>query len=211
MSGTLTVNWSLSVAGQWVWWQSFTGAADITSPFDTNASNFVTLVGTAGNMPVTMTAMQPNAPDERVAPLVASVAVNGNMAKAPLLQPDGYFGIGGGGGGIGAIGSHVMNLVKRSVAFDTIPINQSSPGPEPTSVFLTLDDVQVRTIPTPPCQIFLDWSDDRAHSFGSPVGQPMGALGEYRTFVQWQRLGYARDRVWRLSWSCPRPTALQGA
>ena len=63
----------------------------------------------------------------------------------------------------------------------------------------------------PPCQIFLDWSDDRAHSFGSPVGQPMGALGEYRTFVQWQRLGYARDRVWRLSWSCPRPTALQDA
>ena len=84
------------------------------------------------------------------------------------------------------------------------------PAPAPPSG-LAIDDVQVRTIPVPPCQIFLDWSDDRAHSFGSPVGQPMGALGEYRTFVQWQRLGYARDRVWRLSWSCPRPTALQGA
>jgi hypothetical protein len=90
------------------------------------------------------------------------------------------------------------------------PCVASPPDPEPTSVFLALDDVQVRTIPTPPCQIFLDWSDDRAHSFGSPVGQPMGSLGEYRTFVQWQRLGYARDRVWRLTWSCPRPTALQG-
>jgi len=113
-------------------------------------------------------------------------------------------------------------LINRGAAGGTLAANPGTATgaygnpcadepPPPPDVFLTLDDVQVRTIPTPPCQLFLDWSDDRAHSFGSPVGQPMGALGEYRTFVQWQRLGVARDRVWRLTWSCPRPTALQGA
>lgn len=59
--------------------------------------------------------------------------------------------------------------------------------------------------------VFLDWSDDRGHSFGSPVGQPIGATGEYRTNCQWRRLGYARSRVFRLTWSVPVATALQGA
>lgn len=60
-------------------------------------------------------------------------------------------------------------------------------------------------------QIFLSWSDDRGHSFGSPVGQPIGATGKYLTNVQWQRLAYARDRVFKLEWSVPVATALQGA
>ena len=59
--------------------------------------------------------------------------------------------------------------------------------------------------------IWLDWSDDRGHSYGNPVGQPIGAAGAYLTSVQWQRLGYARDRVFRLTWSVPTATALQGA
>lgn len=59
--------------------------------------------------------------------------------------------------------------------------------------------------------ISLDWSDDRGHSFGSPVTQPIGATGEYRTSLQWQRLGMTRDRVFRISWSVPMRTALQGA
>lgn len=60
-------------------------------------------------------------------------------------------------------------------------------------------------------RVFLDWSDDRGRSFGTPVGQTMGAVGEYRTSLQWLRLGTARDRVWRLTWSGANPTALQGA
>lgn len=59
--------------------------------------------------------------------------------------------------------------------------------------------------------ISLDWSDDRGHHYGSPVTQPIGAAGEYRTSIQYQRLGMARDRVFRLSWSVPMKTALQGA
>lgn len=59
--------------------------------------------------------------------------------------------------------------------------------------------------------VFLECSDDRGRSYGEPVGQSMGRTGEYRTSVQWRRLGMARDRVFRLSWSVPAPTALQGA
>lgn len=59
--------------------------------------------------------------------------------------------------------------------------------------------------------VFLEWSDDRAHSWSNPVSQPIGDRGEYRTVASWNRLGYARDRVFRITWSVPVATALQGA
>jgi hypothetical protein len=62
-----------------------------------------------------------------------------------------------------------------------------------------------------PPKVWLDWSDDRGRSFGNPLTQDIGARGEYRTSVQFQRLGMARDRVFRLTWTSPTRTALQGA
>lgn len=59
--------------------------------------------------------------------------------------------------------------------------------------------------------ISLRWSDDRGHTWGNPVTQSIGATGAYRTSLQWQRLAYARDRCFELSWSVPVRTALQGA
>jgi uncharacterized membrane protein len=59
--------------------------------------------------------------------------------------------------------------------------------------------------------ISLRWSDDRAHSWSNPVTQDIGAAGAYLTSLQWNRCGYARDRVWEISWSVPMKTALQGA
>ena len=75
---------------------------------------------------------------------------------------------------------------------------------------LRLDNIVATTIPTP-WQLYLDWSDDRGHTYGNPVGQSMGAQGEYLTQVQFQRLGMCRDRVYRLTWTSPVRTALQGA
>jgi len=60
-------------------------------------------------------------------------------------------------------------------------------------------------------QISLRWSDDRGHSYGSPVMVDAGATGEYLRSLQWQRLGYGRDRVFEISWSGQWPIALQGA
>jgi hypothetical protein len=59
--------------------------------------------------------------------------------------------------------------------------------------------------------ISLRWSDDCGHSWGSPVAQDIGETGQYRTSLQSQRLAYARDRCFELSWSVPMRTALQGA
>jgi uncharacterized membrane protein len=59
--------------------------------------------------------------------------------------------------------------------------------------------------------ISLVWSDDRGHSWGNPVAQAIGDAGQYKTSLQWQRLSFARDRVFELSWSVPTATALQGA
>jgi hypothetical protein len=60
-------------------------------------------------------------------------------------------------------------------------------------------------------QIFLRWSDTRGASWGQPVANDLGAIGEFNTSIQWQRLGYARDRVFELSWTAPVRTALNGA
>lgn len=62
-----------------------------------------------------------------------------------------------------------------------------------------------------PPQVNLRWSDDRGKTYSNYVQQSMGALGQYLTSIQWRRLGYARDRIFELSWSVPSKTALNGA
>lgn len=59
-------------------------------------------------------------------------------------------------------------------------------------------------------QMFLSWSDNRGVSFDFAVGQSMGKGGEYLTTVSWNRLGMARDRIFKLQWSEPIKTALNG-
>lgn len=65
-------------------------------------------------------------------------------------------------------------------------------------------------LPIPP-RVSLAWSDDRGHSFGSPISQSMGASGQYLRSLNYRRLGMGRDRVFSLSWSAPQATVLQGA
>ncbi|MDB5531608.1 MAG: hypothetical protein JWR51_4711 [Devosia sp.] len=61
-----------------------------------------------------------------------------------------------------------------------------------------------------PPKVYLRWSDNRGFSFGNYVSQSMGGPGQYDVSMQWNRLGYARDRVFELSWSANTDTALQG-
>lgn len=56
----------------------------------------------------------------------------------------------------------------------------------------------------------LSWSDDKGRSYGNPVQQSMGKIGEYLTVPSWNRLGQARDRVFKLSWSTNNDTSLNG-
>jgi hypothetical protein len=48
-------------------------------------------------------------------------------------------------------------------------------------------------------------------SFGNGVQQSLGKVGQYQTIPSWNRLGFARDRVFELSWTAACATALNGA
>lgn len=59
--------------------------------------------------------------------------------------------------------------------------------------------------------VWLDWSDDGGHYFSDPISQSLGATGHYGPVVQFNRLGFGRSRVWRITWTSPVKTVLQGA
>ena len=60
-------------------------------------------------------------------------------------------------------------------------------------------------------EIRLRWSNDRGASWGNSVTGTLGKVGQFLTSIQFQRLGYARDRVFELSWAGNVKTALNGA
>ncbi len=78
--------------------------------------------------------------------------------------------------------------------------------------YLSFDaDMEVGTITdaTNP-QVSLSWSDDKGVSYGNPVMQTLGEVGETLTTMTWNRLGQARDRIFKLQWSVNCKTALNG-
>jgi hypothetical protein len=59
-------------------------------------------------------------------------------------------------------------------------------------------------------QISLSWSDNKGKSYGNPVMQSLGKTGDYQAVPSWNRLGMARDRVFKLSWSTNNDMSLNG-
>lgn len=57
----------------------------------------------------------------------------------------------------------------------------------------------------------LRWSDDGGHKWSNTREAPIGAMGQYRTRVRFNRLGQSRDRVYELSISDPVKVAIIGA
>jgi len=80
-------------------------------------------------------------------------------------------------------------------------------------VFYTqfLADMECGTTTGPEPILTLEWSDDRGATYTGMQTASLGAAGAAITSVQFQRLGMARDRVFRLTWSAPVRTALMGA
>lgn len=52
-------------------------------------------------------------------------------------------------------------------------------------------------------QIVLQISNDGGQTWGNPIYATMGKIGKYKTRARWQRLGYSRDRVFRVIISEP--------
>jgi hypothetical protein len=49
-----------------------------------------------------------------------------------------------------------------------------------------------------PVKVMLDWSDDGGHTFSNIYNLPAGMLGQYKARCRMTRLGYSRDRVYRI-------------
>lgn len=60
-------------------------------------------------------------------------------------------------------------------------------------------------------QIGLSWSDNKGVSYGNEVIQSIGKTGEYFTVPTWNRLGQARDRVFKLRCNANAQQSLNGA
>jgi hypothetical protein len=60
-------------------------------------------------------------------------------------------------------------------------------------------------------QVMLQWSNDAGHSWSNEHWTSAGAIGARRTRVNFRRLGYARDRVYRVRISDPVKVTLLGA
>ncbi|RQE49364.1 hypothetical protein [Pseudomonas aeruginosa] len=59
-------------------------------------------------------------------------------------------------------------------------------------------------------ELRLRWSDTGGASWGSSISSELGPRGDHIRSLQFQRLGYARDRVFELSWMANTKTALNG-
>lgn len=52
-------------------------------------------------------------------------------------------------------------------------------------------------------QMVIDWSDDHGRNWSNGRTVSMGKIGEYKVRCKTWRLGYARDRVYRVTISDP--------
>lgn len=59
--------------------------------------------------------------------------------------------------------------------------------------------------------IMMRYSDDGGYLYGNTHTRSLGRRGEYRSTVEWHRLGQSRNRVFEFSVSDPVPCALYGA
>ena len=138
----------------------------------------------------------------------------GSNGQTPFgTAPAIYQNIAAGGAGtawLSNLGTAGGTFARIGTTVIDAPGDPCAPPPVPTSS-LAMDNLLAFAAVTTSQLVFLEWSDDRGHSYGNPVSQPIGDRGEYLTSASWNRLGYARDRVFRITWSVPVATALQGA
>jgi alpha-tubulin suppressor-like RCC1 family protein len=86
----------------------------------------------------------------------------------------------------------VPTSVSSAISFSHVAAGQyhslASVGNIPATVFEV----------NPP-QAYLSWSDDGGYTWSSDYAVSIGLLGQYKTRAIWRRLGYSRDRVFRVT------------
>lgn len=120
------------------------------------------------------------------------------------------------------IGDYANGIIYELSSFvymdDNVPIIWIKTGAHSVEDFnrvryISVDaDIDVATTidPNEIPEISLSWSDDRGKSYGFPVMQSLGKVGQTLTTVSWNRLGQARDRIFKLQCSAAIKTSLNG-
>jgi len=75
---------------------------------------------------------------------------------------------------------------------------------------LLFDDVEFRIANVPPYAM-LQWSDDGSKTWSNELTQSLGKLGEYKTEVNFRRLGSSKRRIYRNTISEPVEVVITGA
>ena len=52
-------------------------------------------------------------------------------------------------------------------------------------------------------KVMLQWSDDGGYNWSNEYWTRAGRIGEFRSMVNWHRLGMSRDRVFRVAVTAP--------
>lgn len=136
----------------------------------------------------------------------------GTNGSAPLgYQPQVYCTVQSGGAASDLLTNHGTGASLTMHHGNTLSLQASGICALAETSSLAMDNVLAFAAVKTSNLVFLSWSDDRGHSWSNPVSQPIGDRGEYLTSASWNRLGYARDRCFKIEWSVPVATALQGA
>lgn len=77
--------------------------------------------------------------------------------------------------------------------------------------FIAEIDCGETTDPAANTTMMLSWSDDKGRTFSNSMPQSVGLMGKFNKVVKWQRLGWSRNRVFRLEWTTDAMVAVQGA
>jgi hypothetical protein len=67
-----------------------------------------------------------------------------------------------------------------------------------TASFFGKSGTTILTVDVPQPHIYLSWSDDGGHTWSSDYPASIGSSGQRKIRAQWRRLGYSRDRVFRI-------------
>jgi hypothetical protein len=106
-------------------------------------------------------------------------------------------------------GPRILQVARQNYTDDNVPITRQRSWMHEQQDGQRIHHARFSCSMYAPDTVSLDWSDDAGQTYGTPVDQTID--NQTNGQFQWRRLGYARDRVYRLTWSGAGECPLNGA
>lgn len=94
-----------------------------------------------------------------------------------------------------SVNTEFGSTLERKIVFPSVYADGARVFHSQLDLMFRTGDVSPGTSPT----ILLEYSDDGGSTWNSLPDRDMGETGEYRKIIRWNRLGYSRDRCYRLT------------